>query len=124
MHAEMKNIRQFENLHIILWLIKDSCWLMHFKTGGTIMVIPTILVAFHLAWKTRKNKKLFLPNLAVCLWICANATWMLGEFYGFSFQLPAISFFILGVIAIASFFISRMVALMNTKKIRQGKNTL
>ncbi len=72
------------------------------------MVLPTILVALHLAWKTRKNKRLFLPNIAVCLWICANATWMLGEFFLFRFETPALLFFSAGVLAIASFFFYRL----------------
>ncbi len=72
------------------------------------MVLPTILVALHLAWKTRNNKRLFLPNIAVCLWICANATWMLGEFFLFHFETPALLFFIAGVLAIAFFFFYRL----------------
>lgn len=72
------------------------------------MVLPTILVALHLAWKTRNNKRLFLPNIAVCLWICANATWMLGEFFLFRFEKPALLFFIAGVLVIASFFFYRL----------------
>ncbi|MFN5886138.1 MAG: hypothetical protein ACK445_12430 [Bacteroidota bacterium] len=104
----MKNIRQYENLHIILWLLKDACWLMKFKEGAVLMVLPTILVALYLAWKTRNNKKHFLPNIAVCLWICANATWMLGEFFLFRFETPALLFFTAGVLVIISFFFYRL----------------
>jgi hypothetical protein len=75
------NIREYENAHIALWLIKDTCWVMTFKTGGMLMIIPTLIVAVHLAWKSRKNISDLFHNIAVCLWISANATWMTGEFF-------------------------------------------
>jgi hypothetical protein len=62
----MKNIRLSENFHIILRLLKDTCWLVQFKIGGIVMIAPTILMAFYLAWQTRKNNIQFHPNMAVC----------------------------------------------------------
>jgi hypothetical protein len=101
----VKDIRNFENFHIVLWLIKDSCWLMHFKTGGVIMVIPTIAMAFYIAFKTRKIIHLLLPNLAVCCWINANAFWMLGEFFDFNHIPFSLTFFLSGIVIIAYHFI-------------------
>ena len=76
-----KNIREYENLHIALWLLKDTCWVMSFKVGGMLMIVPTLLVAVHLTWKARKNIADLFHNIAVCLWITANAIWMTGEFF-------------------------------------------
>lgn len=112
----MKNIRQYENLHIILWLLKDACWLIKFKAGAVLMVAPTVIVALHLAWKTRHNKRLFLPNVAVCLWIAANGTWMLGEFFLFNFETPALIFFFAGILTISSFFIHRLLTYNKSDK--------
>jgi hypothetical protein len=102
----MKNVKFIENFHIVLWLVKDTCWLMHFKTGGVIMIIPTLMLAFYLAWKTRRSMPVFLPNLAVCFWISANAFWMLGEFFDFNHVPYALSGFLAGIVAI-SFYIFR-----------------
>ena len=76
-----RNIREYENLHIALWLMKDMCWVMSFKIGGMIMIIPTLAVAIHLTWKSRKTISDLFHNIAVCLWITANAIWMTGEFF-------------------------------------------
>jgi hypothetical protein len=104
-HFMLKHLRHIENFHIVLWLIKDSCWLVHFKTGGVVMVIPTIGMAVYLAVKTRKQMHLLLPNLSVCAWICANATWMLGEFFDFNHIPLALAFFLSGIAIITHYFI-------------------
>lgn len=97
----MQKIRHVENLHIILWLIKDTCWLLEFKIGGVFMIVPTVFVAFYLAWKTRHDMPLLLPNLAVCFWICANVSWMLGEFFDFNHVPYALTSFSLGIVVIS-----------------------
>ncbi len=74
--------RRIENLHILLWLIKDACWAMNYRIPGMIMIIPTLLVALFITWQTRHILSEFLHNLAVVFWISANCTWMIGEFYG------------------------------------------
>jgi uncharacterized membrane protein (GlpM family) len=76
-----KKLREYENLHIALWLIKDTCWAMTWRIPGMIMIIPTLFVAIHIAYKTRKHLDDLFHNIAVCLWITANATWMTGEFF-------------------------------------------
>jgi len=62
-----KNIRQYENLHIAFWLTKDRCWFMSFKVLGILMIIPTLFVAVHIAYKSRKNISDLFHNIAVCL---------------------------------------------------------
>lgn len=73
-------LREYENFHIVLWLLKDTCWVMDFKVPGLIMILPTISVALHITWLHRKSMAELLHNLAVVLWISANSVWMIGEF--------------------------------------------
>lgn len=74
--------RKIENLHILLWLIKDACWALGLKIPGMIMIIPTLSVAILITYQTRKITSEFIHNLAVDVWIIANCTWMIGEFFG------------------------------------------
>jgi hypothetical protein len=74
--------RRIENLHILLWLIKDLCWALNYKTVAMIMIVPTMAVALMITWQTRHILSEVLHNLAVVFWITANCTWMVGEFYG------------------------------------------
>jgi hypothetical protein len=78
----LKNLRDFENFHILLWLAKDVCWVTEFEIGGAIMVAPTLLLAMFITYKGRRDKADLFHNLAVVCWIAANSVWMLGEFYG------------------------------------------
>jgi hypothetical protein len=74
--------RRVENLHILLWLIKDACWAVNYRTLGTIMIIPTLTVAVVITWQTRHILSELIHNLVVTIWITANCTWMIGEFFG------------------------------------------
>lgn len=98
-----KEIKAKENLHIIFWLIKDFCWSLEFKTLGIIMVIPTVSLAFIIAYKTREHTSDFIHNIAVCFWICANATWMIGEFFDYQFRTVAAILFSCGIFLILIF---------------------
>jgi len=101
-------IRKFENLHILLWLIKDTCWVLEFKTLGVMSILPTLGFALYIAWRSRALPVEFMPNLAVVCWICANSVWMLGEFFFNDTLRPiAIGFFILGI-AVIGFFYGRI----------------
>ncbi len=75
------SIRKGENFHIVLWLMKDMCWVMDLKILGTIMIVPTLLMALWIAWKSREEIGELLHCVAVVLWIMANGTWMVGEFF-------------------------------------------
>ncbi|MBI3502349.1 MAG: hypothetical protein HY063_11200 [Bacteroidetes bacterium] len=78
----MKQIRHIENLHISLWLMKDTCWLMQWKLFGVTMIVPTLGVAIAITvmnWRNRDDE--FWINLAICFWISANAFWMCCEFF-------------------------------------------
>lgn len=70
-----------EYAHVFLWLVKDMCWAQGWKMAGTIMVIPTITVAFIITWLQRNQPVTLSHNVAITLWITSNSLWMLAEFY-------------------------------------------
>lgn len=74
--------RRLENLHIFFWLVKDISWCMEWRALGMVMIIPTltagIIITKHF-WHTFSER---CHNLAVLLWILANAYWMITEFFG------------------------------------------
>lgn len=101
-----KNIRKYENFHIVLWLIKDTFWCMNLKIPGMIMVIPTFIAALHIVWLSRANRADLFHNIAVCSWITANGIWMTGEFFYKDTLRPyAIGFFITGLTVIAFYYL-------------------
>ena len=73
--------RKTENLHILLWLLKDISWAMNLRIPGLVMIVPTLTVAILITWQTRHMKSELFHNLAVDFWITANCTWMIGEFF-------------------------------------------
>ncbi len=102
----IKKIRDIENLHILLWIIKDASWVMMFKPLGMIMIIPTVSVAVYLTVKSWPDLKERLHNLAVCGWIMANSTWMVGEFYFEDhWRMGALSFFVAGLLCIGWWYV-------------------
>ncbi len=112
----MKNLRAYENLHIVLWLLKDTCWVLTWRVPGLIMIVPTLFVALHITWRSRKTIADFFHNLAVSLWICANASWMIGEFYYDDGTRPiAIVFFVAGISVVAFYYI-----FLNNRKNREA----
>lgn len=100
----IKNVRELENVHIFLWLLKDICWMMSYRTCGMIVAVPTLGMAVYITLITLRTKHLFLPNLAVLCWISANVGWMTGEFYAINFIPVSLSLFISGTIVIAYYF--------------------
>jgi len=77
----MPSIRVNENLHIILWLVKDLAWLMEYELTGLVMVVPTVAMAFFITWQCRRNRRELFHAIAVIFWIFANSTWMIGDFF-------------------------------------------
>jgi hypothetical protein len=100
----MQKIRKLENLHIFLWLLKDTCWVMDYHLMGVLMIFPTLILAFFITWKFRKYTAELFHNLAVCFWISANSTWMIGEFYYDDTFRPYASFFFFSGLLIVSFY--------------------
>lgn len=76
----LEKIKKYENLHIVFWLVKDSCWMLEFKMLGIAMVIPTLTISGIIVFAARKSNDVFI-NLAIFLWIIANSVWMFIEFF-------------------------------------------
>lgn len=102
----IKDIRKTENLHILLWLIKDTCWCLNLIIPGLIMIVPTLSLAFYITWKTRSILSELMHNLAICCWIFANSIWMIGEFfYDDGLRHYALTFFIIGLAVIIAYYV-------------------
>ena len=111
------NIRKFENLHILLWLVKDLCWVLLSKELAMIMIVPTIGLAFYISWISRRDKAELFHNLAVCCWISANSTWMIGEFYyEDGTRNIAAALFIAGLLFIAFYYLFILLPQLRKKK--------
>jgi len=81
MYAIPERFRKFENLHILFWLLKDVSWAMLWKPIGLVMLVPTLVLAILITWRTRNLKSELFHNLAVVFWITANGYWMIAEFF-------------------------------------------
>ncbi len=73
-------LKKIDNLHIVFWLIKDSCWMLELRWLGAIVMIPTLYLALHIIRKTIHKTELFI-NIAIFFWILANSFWMIMEFF-------------------------------------------
>lgn len=73
-------VKRHENMHILFWLVKDSCWMLEIKWLGALMVIPTLFVAVWITYITRKLPEFYI-NAAIFFWISANSYWMIVEFF-------------------------------------------
>lgn len=105
-HMMSGKIRDYENFHIVLWLLKDSCWVMDFKIPGLIMIIPTIAVAIHITWLHRQSMSELYHNLAIVSWITANSVWMIGEFFfGDTLRPVAAVFFVIGLLLVSVYYL-------------------
>ncbi len=76
----LDKIRKYENLHIVFWLMKDSCWMMEWKVMGAMMIVPTLFLAVFIVLKSIKTNE-FYVNIAIFFWILANSFWMVMEFF-------------------------------------------
>jgi hypothetical protein len=91
-------IRKLENFHILLWLLKDLCWVTMSKPFGIFMIVPTLALAIRITYIHRADKSELAHNLAVCFWIGANSVWMIGEFfYEDTWRGVATWFFVMGL---------------------------
>ena len=106
----MSQIKHYENIHIPLWLLKDTCWLLKWKLLGVLMIAPTIGVALAITIINRKNKEdSFWVNLATCFWISANASWMCFEFFNYEeLKYYSIMPFIAGFVCVGWYYGKRL----------------
>ncbi|MBA3664136.1 MAG: hypothetical protein H0W61_08015 [Bacteroidetes bacterium] len=73
-------IRKYESMHIVFWLIKDTCWMLELRWIGALMIFPTLSLAVYLVYKTLKTHDVYI-NIAIFFWIAANSFWMMMEFF-------------------------------------------
>jgi hypothetical protein len=107
--------RKIENMHILLWLLKDTCWALNLRVPGLIMIVPTLTVAILITWQTRHMKAELYHNLAVDFWITANCLWMTGEFFhwdedlwrGYGLRQLSIVPFALGLGVLAYYYLAK-----------------
>lgn len=103
----MFDLRKWENMHIPLWLVKDTCWMMEWRWLGVCMIFPTVAMAFYILFKSVKHVEFYI-NLAICFWITANSYWMCAEFFGFAeHKYFAVIPFIGGMISVTIFYIKQ-----------------
>lgn len=94
----LRTVRGGENLHILFWLIKDLFWVMDLRWLGVAMVLPTVWLAVWICWRSRLDRSDLYHAAAVVLWISANSTWMIGEFFLHDGTRPlAVGFFLAGL---------------------------
>ena len=99
--------RYWENMHIPLWLLKDTCWMMEWRLLGVLMIIPTVLMALYILFKSKGYNEFYI-NLAICFWIAANSYWMCSEFFGFvEYKDFAGIPFVLGMIAVSVYYLKQ-----------------
>lgn len=98
-NAVVRTWHPLEYAHVFLWLVKDLCWAQGWKTAGSLMVIPAILVAVVITWLQRRHRFTLVHNLAICTWITSNSLWMLAEFFKMESSLKPLSIigFLLGI---------------------------
>jgi len=101
----MNKTRKLENLHILLWLLKDASWLLMWRGFGIFMIIPTIGFAILITYKSRKSRSELFHNLAIIFWIIANSFWMLVEFFDHeNWRIYSIIPFAIGLIIILLYY--------------------
>lgn len=105
---KLKLLAFLELVHIPLWLIKDLCWLMTWKTIGIIIAVPTVLVAIFIVWVTKNEPSKLFPNLSIAFWILANANWMVAEFFELDIRFYSIIPFVLGLMVFGLFMINNL----------------
>ena len=114
-------IRGIENLHILLWICKDTCWVQEYRWVGVGLIAPTLCVAIYLTKKCFHQRDEFIHNLAVCFWVSANSIWMIGEFFFDDHTRNiAIVFFGLGLLTLATHYLPKWFGMLN-RSLRQAQ---
>jgi len=111
-------IRRSENLHIVLWLIKDTCWMLEIKWLGILMIFPAIALAAIITYYSRLFI-VFYINLAVFFWIVANSFWMIEEFYfDDAHKYYAVIPFAMGFLCVGIYYFKKYIQFRNKTKLQ------
>ncbi len=84
--------------------------MMQWKVLGIFMIVPTILVAMIITYKSSREKddEAWI-NFAICFWISANSYWMICEFMQHEELKNYAGFpFVAGMICVAVFYTKRL----------------
>lgn len=115
----LHKLKKFDNLHILIWLIKDTCWMLEFKWLGIVMIIPTICIALLIIYYTFYTIDIYI-NFGILFWICANSFWMYSEFFNNgAYKLMASIPFGLGFICVGFFYLKQYTAKINELKLKK-----
>lgn len=118
MEQPISRSRPIENLHILLWLLKDTSWLHDWHWIGVTIIAPTIFVQLYITWANRRDWGEVLHNTAIVFWLIANSIWMIGEFFYNDGTRPiATYFFDIGLALIALYYL-----LLLKLKIRKSRH--
>lgn len=98
--------RVSENLHIILWLLKDMLWSMKCNMA-ILLVAPAVAVSIRILYIYRDDNDAWYHNYAVCAWITANSVWMISDLLGKEeeFHPYVISLFAVGIITLLYYYL-------------------
>jgi hypothetical protein len=75
---------EYENIHTLFWLAKDTAWNWWIPSMLLIFLVPTFLLALDFVWVTLWSRGNLIDHshyLSQLLWVCAASLWALGEFY-------------------------------------------
>jgi hypothetical protein len=100
----LKNKLDFQELHVISWLLKDMFWCLKLNLLATLMVFPTAFLTIFLLIK-EKDKRLL--NFTLFSWVFMNITWMLHEIHNTP-EWPIRVFMLLGVATTIRFIINKL----------------
>ncbi len=93
---QLKMIKLFEKLHIPLWIVKDTFWMLGLGWYSLAFALPTIILSIVLVWFKRGNEKLM--ELMMGFWLTANTLWMCHEQFHTDTQTMALAMFLCGLI--------------------------
>jgi hypothetical protein len=116
--TEDKNsfIERIQNFHIVMWLLKDTCWVLNYKWTSLFMIFPTLSAAFYITYRLRQGRADLFHNLAICCWILGNSTWMVGDFLLKDQLRPqAATFFVVGMLLAIYYYVSDFIQKLRLK---------
>ncbi|KNC82652.1 hypothetical protein SARC_05073 [Sphaeroforma arctica JP610] len=82
---------EYEDTHVLLWVVKDCLWTYGSNAGYIIFVVPTFFLFADLIWKCLRRRGQLLHlfhNCLVMAWLFANTVWAIGEMVYYDDELP------------------------------------
>jgi len=76
--------KEYENIHSLFWLLKDTGWNWWVPSMVVIFFVPTFLLSIDFVWITLWDRKMLVDHahyLAQLVWLCSASAWAAGEFF-------------------------------------------